>query len=552
MAWTFPYRLPDGALAALRDRLAPRSKLALFAMIACAVVGGLVGWLLVPSRPSLGPDPDPPRVTLGGKPVLLTGDPSATLESMRAAARAYAGEPIKVTYPGGSRDLSRDELGARVDPSRLAALARQLRDPSSALRRHHEVSASARGKVRHIELPMPVGTDDRKATFALLQLKDELDRQPVNARYDYNQKKVIPDEPGLRMDVFATLARVDAALQKGEAEVALVAESLPAPRPTKDVVGLSFDEVLGYFETKYARDLKHEARTFNLKLAASKLDGHVVFPGEVFDFNDVVGPRTEAMGYKVATVIAQGELVDGIGGGTCQIAGTLHGAAFFAGLDVAERKPHTRPSFYIKMGMDATVVYPTITLKLKNPFDFPVVLHEKVEGGTVRAEILGPRRSRDVTFVRKVNEVTPFQEKEVEDPKVPKGERVLAQRGIPGFRITRYRIVRDGSFAVREKTQDQYPPVTQIWRVGSGDPSPKFEPHDDEHPEYVADEYLMLSQGPSVRKEGASLENGGPTVESRVAGKYGSYGWTVKMGFTRAFKRDKGGRVHEDDRPGTD
>ena len=197
MAWTFPYRLPDGALAALRDRLAPRSKLALFAMIACAVVGGLVGWLLVPSRPSLGPDPDPPRVTLGGKPVLLTGDPSATLESMRAAARAYAGEPIKVTYPGGSRDLSRDELGARVDPSRLAALARQLRDPSSALRRHHEVSASARGKVRHIELPMPVGTDDRKATFALLQLKDELDRQPVNARYDYNQKKVIPDEPGL-------------------------------------------------------------------------------------------------------------------------------------------------------------------------------------------------------------------------------------------------------------------------------------------------------------------------------------------------------------------
>ena len=115
----------------------------------------------------------------------------------------------------------------------------------------------------------------------------------------------------------------------------------------------------------------------------------MILPGETFDFNDVVGPRDEANGYKVAPVIAQGELVDGIGGGTCQIAGTLHGAAFFAGLDIVERHPHTRPSFYIKMGLDATVVYPTITLRLRNSFDHPVVLHETVRDGLVRAEVLG-------------------------------------------------------------------------------------------------------------------------------------------------------------------
>ena len=251
--------------------------------------------------------------------------------------------------------------------------------------------------------------------------------------------------------------------------------------------GVSFGEVLGWFETRYATDKKHEARTFNLRLAASKLDGHVILPGETFDFNEVVGPRDEANGYKVAPVIAQGELVDGIGGGTCQIAGTLHGAAFFAGLDIVERHPHTRPSFYIKMGLDATVVYPTITLRLRNSFDHPVVLHETVRDGVVRAEILGPKRSRTVTFVRKIDEVLPFTEVERPDPKLPKGARVLSQRGIPGFRTHRYRMVAtgpsrcasDGTTATRRPARSygwgpptrQTPTMWQTIRIRSTSPT---------------------------------------------------------------------------------
>jgi vancomycin resistance protein YoaR len=265
------------------------------------------------------------------------------------------------------------------------------------------------------------------------------------------------------VDIFATAHAVEQAIEQGKDEAQVVVVTEKPKRSRSDLEGLRFEEVLGYFETKYARDLAHEARTFNLRLAASKLDGYVLLPGEVFDFNAVVGPRTEANGYKVAPVIAQGELVDGIGGGTCQIAGTLHGASFFAGLEILERKPHTRPSFYIKMGMDAAVAYPAITLKIKNTLPFAISFHETVKEGVVRAEILGPRRSRDVTFFRRIEEATPFREKNVDDPSVPKGERVLSQRGVPGFRVMRFRIVRVGGFAVREKVGDQYPSVTQIW-----------------------------------------------------------------------------------------
>jgi len=139
-----------------------------------------------------------------------------------------------------------------------------------------------------------------------------------------------------------------------------------------------------------------------------------------------VGPRDEAHGYKVAPVIAQGELVDGIGGGTCQISGTLHGAAFFAGLDIVKRRPHSRPSSYIKLGMDAAVAYPTINFVMKNPFDFPVVLHETVKKGVVRAEILGPKRRRTVTFFRRIDEVVPFEEIERELGQFSKDKEIVA------------------------------------------------------------------------------------------------------------------------------
>src|SRR5260221_7960731 len=170
-----------------------------------------------------------------------------------------------------------------------------------------------------------------------------------------------------------TLAGLERPLAAGQPKAPLVFASQAGRRTKKDLGHVAVDTVLGFFETNYDRSAKAAARTYNLRLAASKIDGTVLLPGETFDFNELVGPRDEANGYKVAPVIAEGELVDGIGGGTCQISGTLHGAAFFAGLDIVERYPHTRPSAYIKMGLDATVVLPSNHLPVKNSFHFPVV-----------------------------------------------------------------------------------------------------------------------------------------------------------------------------------
>jgi vancomycin resistance protein YoaR len=124
-----------------------------------------------------------------------------------------------------------------------------------------------------------------------------------------------------------------------------------------------------------------------LRLAASKLDGRD-HAGRDVRLQRRGRAARRGDGYKVAPVIAQGELVDGIGGGR-QVVGDAARRGVLSGLDIVERKPYTRPSFYIKMGLDATVV-PDHHARLRNSFAHPVVLHETVRDGVVRGEVLGP------------------------------------------------------------------------------------------------------------------------------------------------------------------
>jgi vancomycin resistance protein YoaR len=494
------------------------------AVLAAVLFGLAVGVLLVP-RTGIREDPNapPPPVTLLGKPLVL--DDGAVERAFEQVRRHVAGSFHLELPDGAQRRQSFGRLGVQIDKMRLSQLVRDARDPTSPLRRTFRAS----GSKEPIAFPAPLVLDRERAAALVLTLKDEFDRAPLDARLDLEKRELVQEVHGRRLDLDASLASIETALEKGASSASLVFVNRPARRSAKDLGHVAFDKVMGFFETNYDRSSKSAARTYNLRLAASKLDGTVLLPGEVFDFNEVVGPRDEANGYRVATVIAEGELVDGIGGGTCQVSGTLHGAAFFAGLGIVERYAHTRPSAYIKMGLDATVVYPTIDFRVKNPFDFPVVLHETVRNGVVRAEILGPRQPLTVTFIRRVTDALPFEQVERPDDRLPKGVRVLSQRGVPGFKLVRYRILRENADARRERFTDMYPPTTQIVRVGSGSmPRNSVTAEDDAHAEYVADELLVMTQGPEV--PAVKEHPNDRMLEDREAGRFGDKGWMEKAG----------------------
>ncbi|MGC4063394.1 MAG: VanW family protein [Polyangiaceae bacterium] len=527
------------------------------------LAGALIAVLLVPTLPNPGSKPNEAvQVRLLGQPLPLDDQ---TLRVAMDRMRRYATAQLHLKLAEGKiRELSLGRLGVQIDKLRLTALIREARDPNSLLRRHFALSP----KSGPLELPVPLVLDPNDAIRELLRIKDEADRPPSDARMNLETRSLTPEVEGRLLDVDRTFAALDRALSRGEHSAEAVFETLKPKRVAAELANVKFTNVLGAFETRYDRSDRSRDRTFNLRLAASKLDGHVLLPGEVFDFNEVVGPRDEANGYRVATVIAEGELVDGLGGGTCQISGTLHGAVFFAGLELVERIPHTRPSSYIKMGLDATVVYPTINFRFRNNYDFPVVLHESVKNGVVRAEVLGPERKHTVTFIRRITDVVPYEQLEREDPQLPRGVKILSQRGVAGFAVTRYRIVREGPHAVRERWLDRYPPTPQIVRVGTGDqPKDSVNATDDHHPEYVADELLVMTQSSDPtdpveqptstddmsaatessemgranesqsqrdpRKptaDGTSGDGVGTLSEWRQAGKTGVAGWTRELG----------------------
>ncbi|MCB9626571.1 MAG: VanW family protein [Sandaracinaceae bacterium] len=467
---------------------------------------------VLPSRASATDERPPPTVRVAGQPVELT-DAAA---QARRIADEWARVNLRLQLTEETLVRTRADLGGSVDVEHLTRLLRDADNPASALRRRAE-------DARELTLALPVRFDAEPARALLLELKRLHDHSPSDARFDPDTRQIIPQRAGLSLDVWATLDDLDDALHHGERDVAVRVVRTNARRTAEELRDVRVDARLGEFETRYSLNESAADRTHNLRVAASKIDGLVLLPGEVFDFNAVVGERNEASGFRPAPVIAGGELVDGLGGGACQIAGTIHAAAFFAGLTILERHPHSRPSFYIKLGLDAAVSYPSINLVFRNDHPFPVVVRIRLEGGIARSEVLGLEQRDMVTFVRRIDSVQTYTESETQDSSLPSGVRVLGQRGVAGFRVARWRIIRDmeTNQARREASIDVYPPTTQIWRVGTGGPPPPdYVAEGDGHPEYTADEYTTMTQGPGIR--------GTDTV--RQPGFSGLPGWTARMG----------------------
>lgn len=483
MAWRLLQRGPTSDL--LRGVAFWAAVVALFGSI-----GAAAGALSLPDPADAEGPPGP--IVFGREPA----DPAAPPEEeARRIARLFGQAEVTLRADGFERRMSRERLGIRADQAEVQRLIEAWRSPGSPLRRYR----SRAGLHGSVAVPVPLRVDADAAFRALLGLKEDFDVQPADAHIDLDARRVVPERVGRRLDVTGTIRRLERASRAMAEEVDLeVVTVVPAARAA-ELKQVEFGHVIGWFETPYSRQAKVRDRTYNLALAARSLHGHVLMPGDLFSFNDVVGERSEARGYRVATVIASGELVDGMGGGTCQIAGTLHAAAFFAGLEIVDRSPHSRPSAYIRVGLDATVSYPNIDLKLRNPFPFPVVLGMTVRDGKVRGEVLGPERELTVTYIRTILETSDPPSRTIEDDTLPRGVKVVTQRGVPGFKIRRFRIFQKGSSMWREESVDRYPPVVRIVRVGTNqalDPDAEGVPQEDPHGVFPMPCNMRIAEGP--------------------------------------------------------
>jgi vancomycin resistance protein YoaR len=208
--------------------------------------------------------------------------------------------------------------------------------------------------------------------------------EPVDARFRIvgGKPRIVPSRPGVTYDrtdlAEAFLALVVRPDGKREERVRATAE-----RPeltTAEARRLGIRERVSTFTTYYPHA---DYRNTNIGRAGELIDGTVLEPGETFSLNDTVGERTAANGFTEGYVISDGILVSDLGGGVSQMATTTFNAAFFAGLEDLEHKPH---SFYIDrypMGREATVAWGSVDLRFRNDTDHGVLVTADVTPSTV-------------------------------------------------------------------------------------------------------------------------------------------------------------------------
>ncbi len=227
---------------------------------------------------------------------------------------------------------------------------------------------------------LPVERPDFNKLYA------ELAVEPKDASFD-EQFNIVPEVVGCSFDVKAAEKLWDAAKMGDEIVIPL---TVTRPETDSEMLrGMLFRDKLGGQTTYYTWSTNE--RIGNIRLAAEKINGLIMLPGDVFSFNDTVGQRTEAAGFRLAGAYNDGQVVEAIGGGICQVSSTLYCAQMYSQLKTTNRVNHYFKVDYLDYGMDATVSWRNPDYKFTNSRDYPVkiVAFLDEENSALTVEIWG-------------------------------------------------------------------------------------------------------------------------------------------------------------------
>ena len=272
----------------------------------------------------------------------------------------------------------------------------------------------------------------------LQKIYEEIHKEVQDAYYTQNPFKVYPEVEGVDFDI--ENAKSIIAEKKEQYEIPLI---ITKPNKTTKEIGTeAFPDLLATFSTKYQSS--NVNRTTNLKLAADKINGIVLLPGEEFSYNKTVGERTVQAGFKEAAVFNAGRVENGLGGGICQISSTLYDAVIMADLDVTVRRNHQFVTSYVKAGADATVVWGSQDFKFKNTREYPIKITITVSGGVATAKIWGVKEEveYDITIETKKTATIPYTTQYVQDSSLPAGQQKIVQSGSNGQKVEAYKVKR--------------------------------------------------------------------------------------------------------------
>ncbi|MBR4749832.1 MAG: VanW family protein [Abditibacteriota bacterium] len=330
----------------------------------------------------LAPDAEVGGVAVGG----MTREEAA--EAVRSHVRTISSAPLSIKIGDSTFHKPCYELGLfwKWEPALDKAYA--LGRSGGLLAKYLAIKGGKLGKSFDIEQKIDKSVIDRY----IREVNRSIDQKPRNAGLVFTGKGVslVPAVIGKKIDEAAASEAICAALKAGASSVELeyVADY---PRIKSEDLQ-SVDTRLGSFTTNY--NAGKVARTHNLKTAAGAINGTILMPGETFSYNGIVGPRDTSTGYKTAIIFQDGEEVEGMGGGVCQVSSTLFNAVLLSGLKITSRRCHSLKVAYVPLGRDAMVSYGSSDFCFVNDTPDPVAVFASIGGGSLSMQLWGSSRSK--------------------------------------------------------------------------------------------------------------------------------------------------------------
>ncbi len=380
---------------------------------------------------------------------------------------AIAAIAASVDQPGQETEIVIDETALTIKKG----IPSYCIDQEAALKTFKQLVLTLSDDVFLIEraetLPrVPVASD----------LYEEFCGEPVDATYKVENQRIIitDDKPGINFDPIEAQTLID----QSTGNIITIPIKVTPAAVTKEQLNASlFSDLLGSYSSRY--NTGDIARSHNVRLAAQKINEVVLAPGDVFSYNDTVGPRTTSHGFRVANVYVGNKIEPGIGGGICQVSSTLFNAVVLSDLEIIKRVNHSLPVSYVPLGRDATVSYGSIDFLFANSTENPIKIVASATNGVNNVAIYGIKANKNRTIEIATEciatKAAPLVQKE--NPDLPAGTIEVEQKGAIGSTYNTYKIIKENGQRVKTEflTKSTYVPTERIEIIGTG-PLPSSEP----------------------------------------------------------------------------
>lgn len=303
------------------------------------------------------------------------------------------------------------------------------------------------------------------------KIRNEIYKEPQNASVSKDKEtgktQVNTHVNGVDFDISIEEAKKIIAEDKEEYVIPL--KIIVPDKTLSDLGEEAFPDKLSEYSTIF--DSSNRNRSNNLAISAEKIDGTIIMPGETFSYNQTVGERTIAAGYKEAGAYAGGKVVQDVGGGICQTSSTLYNAALLANLEIVDRSNHQFLTSYVDASRDATVAWGSIDFQFKNTRTYPIKIEASAQNGVCEMTIYGIKEDKEyeVVIESEVLSYIPFTTKYENDDSLEEGEEVVEQSGYTGCTSEAYKILKLNGKVVSKTllSKDTYDPMTRIIRRGT-------------------------------------------------------------------------------------